>query len=75
MGPPPSRAPSAPPVRRIYALRLELDELDRAHERLGYALGYDRAAVVLSEERARFQQQSGRCAICRVILDDHPAEP
>jgi hypothetical protein len=60
-------------VRRTYAIRLELDELDAAYWRLGQALG-ERAIAIADEERARWQRATGRCAACRVILDDHACE-
>jgi hypothetical protein len=59
-------------VRREYALRLELRELEQADAQLAHALGLERADALALEERVRWQRDTGRCHLCLGPCDDHP---
>jgi hypothetical protein len=58
-------------LRRSYALLDEFDEVHKAYVSLLDTVGPARAHALASEEARRWQRRTGRCAVCRVALDDH----
>jgi NAD-dependent dihydropyrimidine dehydrogenase PreA subunit len=60
-------------LRRAYVLRLKVHELEHQAERLGAALGPERAAALTLEERMHWQSATGLCGLCLTPCDDHPA--